>query len=80
MTDIKRNSSQSSSTKLDTPLDNKPHDIVDATPTSIIDAEKQEPVEAKPDTYLHGVKLAAVFVGLALAIFVIVLDQTVCDI
>jgi len=33
--------------------------------------------EEKKDTYLHGLRLAAVFLGLSLVFFVIILDQTV---
>lgn len=42
--------------------------------------EKQDSELTKdgaPDTYLHGVKLFVVFIGLALAMFLIILDQTV---
>lgn len=44
--------------------------------------DKHSDIEAaelkdEKDTYLHGLQLFAVFVGLSLAIFVIILDQTV---
>lgn len=40
------------------------------------DLEKQEPVDDK-ETYVHGLKLVFVFIGLSLSVFVIILDQTV---
>ena len=40
------------------------------------DVEKQSQDEEK-DEYLHGLKLVLVFIGLALGMFVIILDQTV---
>ena len=40
------------------------------------DPESKEE-DGESDTYLHGLKLVLVFIGLALGMFVIVLDQTV---
>ncbi|ORX36400.1 major facilitator superfamily domain-containing protein [Kockovaella imperatae] len=42
------------------------------------DAEAQKTVGDEPeDKYLHGLKLVLVFIGLSLAVFIIILDQTI---
>ena len=42
-----------------------------------LDKDPEAQPEEHEDKYLHGLKLVLVFVGLSLALFVIILDQTV---